>query len=108
MIKKIIFLILFIFISTSCGTMHFTSGKPFDIESVNGIVKGITTMENIVKIFGEPQMSGRDSDGLDSWTYFYIEAEVPLKGKVAKEKFRRLSFTFKDEKVKSFSYEISQ
>ncbi len=90
----------------ACSPLHFQTGRPFTLKKIEGLRAGETTREEVKRLFGEPQTTGRDDDGLETWTYHYIEAEVPLKGTPTKEKFQRLSITFDEEKVKSKSYEL--
>ena len=96
---------LFLF---SCGPLNFTAGRSFPMDKISSVNKDKTTMEEAKKIFGEPQMTGIDESERPTWTYIYIEAEVPLSGPAKKEVFKRLTLTFEDKKVKFFSYEGSK
>jgi len=108
MLKKLIILLIPLIFTASCGPVHFKSGKPFTLSHIESINKGSTTKEEIRKLFGEPQLSGKNDSDQDIWSYLYIEAKVPLKGGPSKEKFQRLTITFDDDKVKSMTYEMSK
>lgn len=108
MIKKLIILFIPLFLTASCGPIHFTSGKPFTMSHIESIKKGETTREGIKNLFGEPQLTGKNDSDEDIWSYLYIEAKVPLKGKPSKEKFQRITITFDGDKVKSMTYEMSK
>ena len=107
MLKKLLLLITIPALLYSCGPLHLETGRSFTMIQIEAVKKGVTTKEEIRKLFGEPGLTGKSDTGLDMWTYLYIKAEVPLKGNISKEKFQRSTITFKDNKVKSISYEMS-
>ena len=92
----------------ACSPIHFQSGRPVTLQRIEEIRKGETTQEEVKKLFGEPQATGKDDDGREIWTYHYIEAEVPLRGRPTKEIFQRLTITFEKKRVRSKSYELSR
>ncbi len=96
------------FFLLGCAPIHFTSGRPFTAEQIRSIEQGKTTKAEVLKLLGDPQLAGKDDEGLDIWTYMYIDAAAPIKGGEAEAKFRRLTVTFEGEMVKSFSYELSK
>lgn len=91
----------------ACSPIHMKSGRPFVIDQIQSIEKEKTDKDAVSKLFGEPQMRGKDDAGLDTWTYFYMSAVIPLKGGDVKENVRRLTITFDGGKVKTYSYELS-
>jgi len=92
----------------SCGPIRVKSGRPFTISQIDMIEKGVTSKGDIEKSLGQPQMTGKDDDALEIWTYSYIRASVPLRGDKVEEEFQRLTITFMEgDIVKSFSYETS-
>lgn len=100
--------VLFSLFLFSCAPVHFQSGTEIHPDKIRAIDRGKTTKAEIEKLFGEPQMTGRDDDGLETWSYFYMDAEAPLRGGELRGKFQRITVTFDNGKVKSVSYELSK
>jgi outer membrane protein assembly factor BamE (lipoprotein component of BamABCDE complex) len=48
----------------------FSVGRNFSSAPVRKIEKGVSTKEDVRKLFGEPFRTGLD-DGYESWTYVY-------------------------------------
>ncbi len=107
MLKKLLLLITIPALLYSCGPIHFETGRSFTMLQIEAVKKGVTTKEEVRKLFGEPRFTGKNDTGLDIWSYVYIKAEVPLKGSISKEKFQRSTITFEGSRVKSISYEMS-
>lgn len=108
MLKKLIILVIPVLFIASCGPIHFKSGKSFTLTHIQSIKKGTSTKTDVRNLFGEPQLTGKNESDQDIWTYLYIEAQVPFRGKPSKEKFQRLTLTFEGDKVKSMTYEMSK
>ena len=108
MLKKLMISAIPLILLSSCGPIHFKSGRLFTLSHIESINKGETTKEEIRKLFGEPQLTGKNESDQDIWSYLYIEAKVPLRGGPSKEKFQRITITFEDGKVKSATYEMSK
>lgn len=100
-----LFLTLLLF---SCAPIHIESGNQISLKQIEAIEKGKTTREEVKDLMGEPQLTGKDDNGLDTWTYLHIEADLPIRGGKAKERFQRLTVTFEEETVKSTNYELSR
>lgn len=107
MLKKLLLITTIPALLYSCGPIHFETGRSFTMLQIEAVRKGVTTKKDIRELFGEPRLTGKSDTGLDMWSYLYIKAEVPLKGTISKEKFQRSTIIFKDNKVKSISYEMS-
>jgi hypothetical protein len=57
-----------------CATAHSTAGRDFDTYKVNQIVKGQTTSDDVIAMFGTPQSKQpKDADTV-MWLYSYSEA----------------------------------
>lgn len=71
--KLSIILVCFLFLA-ACAT----SGNPKirDQKSVANIQKGITTKQDLVEMFGQPQAKNKQKDGVEKWSYVYSEAKV--------------------------------
>ncbi len=54
-----------------CALQGHTYGRPITQEQVAAIVKGVTTKEQLVAIFGNPLSTSMDSDGREvlSWAH---------------------------------------
>ncbi|MBE9504400.1 MAG: hypothetical protein IME96_09515 [Proteobacteria bacterium] len=105
--KQILILCILLFI-VACAPIHLKSGKAFTIDQIQLIEKDKTKKEAINRLFGDPQLLGKNDRGLDTWTYLYMDAKIPLRGGQIKEKVQRVTITFEDGTVKSFSYELSR
>jgi outer membrane protein assembly factor BamE (lipoprotein component of BamABCDE complex) len=57
-----------------------TTGKDFDSSKVSQIVKGKTTADEIVAMFGTPYTKQPDADDGEKWEYFYSTSTVKSSG----------------------------
>jgi outer membrane protein assembly factor BamE (lipoprotein component of BamABCDE complex) len=57
-----------------------TTGKDFDSSKVKQIVKGRTTAEEIVAMFGTPYTKQPDADDGEKWVYFYSTSTTKSSG----------------------------
>jgi outer membrane protein assembly factor BamE (lipoprotein component of BamABCDE complex) len=69
--SKYIFYILIVFAVSGCATSNFTAGRDFNIENVKEIVKGETTTDDLLSLFGEPYSKTVMSNTDEKWFYFY-------------------------------------
>ena len=96
--KKIVLILLTIFILTSCATV----GIEFNGKYVDKIKIGVTKKSDINEIFGEPWRVGIDN-GNRAWTYGYYHFKI-FKG----IETRDLYVVFDSEGVvKSYTYNRS-
>lgn len=107
-IIQLIFFTSIICLLGACAPIHMSSGKAFTISQIQSIEKDKSGKEEVKELFGEPQMTGKDDEGLDTWTFFYLDATIPLRGGNIKEKVQRISITFDKGKVSSFNYELTK
>jgi|GEM_PF-3034863 len=61
-------------LQSGCSTNKQTSGRPIDDTKVTRLVKGQTTIEEVIEIFGAPQ-SQSEMGGLVLYTYAYSETK---------------------------------
>jgi hypothetical protein len=66
--KNIALFICLIFI-TSCAS---TIGEDFPIENAQKIVKGVTTKNQILTLFGEPRTKELKTNNIEVWSYSYL------------------------------------
>jgi len=72
--KYIMFLcvICSLFLVSACATSSYSGGKDFNSENVSNIVKGETTKEELVQLFGQPYSKSVISSTGEKWIYTYF------------------------------------
>jgi outer membrane protein assembly factor BamE (lipoprotein component of BamABCDE complex) len=55
-----------------CATAESTGGRDFDSSQVSQIVKGKTTSDEILKMFGPPSYKQPEVDDAERWSYSYV------------------------------------
>lgn len=73
---KIRFIALVTFLNLSlmgCATSTYSVGKPFPSENVSQIVKGKTTSQDLIRLFGEPFTKAVLSATDEKWVYMHSE-----------------------------------
>jgi len=98
------------------GCFSVNSGTPFKKDSLSQIHKGRTTKQEAIAIFGQPQSTGRNSDGNEVLVYTHSDSEIrvspwvfiPFVGIFAKSKgtsqFQSLQITVKDNIISDYIY----
>lgn len=72
LIAIITLMILFI---SGCATSSFSMGRDFNSENVSRIIKGKTTSNEMVALFGEPYSKTAVSATDEKWIYMYSQSE---------------------------------
>ncbi len=76
LIKKKNYIILFsLLILFGCATSRYASGRDFDMNIVEKIQKGVTTKNEIINWFGQPQSISLINSS-EIWTYMYIRSQA--------------------------------
>jgi outer membrane protein assembly factor BamE (lipoprotein component of BamABCDE complex) len=57
-----------------CATAESTGGRDFDSSQVSQIVKGKTTSDEILKMFGTPNEKQPEMEDAERWSYYYVTA----------------------------------
>ena len=70
---SLVFLGLCIFL-WGCATAHSTAGRDFDTSKASQIVKGKTTADELVAMFGKPYSKQPEANGGERWLYSYATA----------------------------------
>lgn len=71
---RIIIIVTLVILSLSgCATSSYSVGKNFPSENVSQIVKGKTTSEGMISLFGEPYSKTVISATSEKWIYMYSE-----------------------------------
>lgn len=55
-----------------CSTVQSTSGRDFDSSKVSQIVKGKTTSNDILEMFGRPAYKQPEMDDAERWSYSFV------------------------------------
>lgn len=83
--KTLVVISLLIFTLVGCATV----GRKINQDAVNGIEKGKTTREEVIKLLGSPDQMAKDTNGNITMTYMYVRATtkpisfVPIVGAFA-------------------------
>lgn len=72
--KKILPLMIFVLLLAACATAGSPSVK--DQSRISQIKKNETTQDQIVELFGQPQVKKTKEDGTEVWEYAYVETAV--------------------------------
>ena len=86
-------------VTTGC----FSTGKPFETETVKSIENGKTTKNELLNMFGAPHAKGIEN-GMETWTYTHYKFRLIGLEEWAKDLIVRFS---EDGVVKSYSYSSS-
>jgi len=70
--KKYLLIFTLIFYLSGCATV----GKKFSADKINLIEKGLTSKQDILNIFGDPENISTDSEGRDTFLYLYVKAKA--------------------------------
>ena len=105
-IKKTIALLSLLTLSLGTGACAVGPGTPFPEQNVYAIKKGVTTKDEVVRLFGEPRRTGLE-DGEQTWTYFNYKYNLLLLGQEKDNK--DLVIRFNDQGVvSSYSYSANK
>jgi len=91
---------------------HFVRGKDFDAQKRDQLIKGQTTKDNVLAIYGNPQDKGMYQGVNETWVYFYLEGQANVnaaaKSVSGTERIKKLVILFdQDDVVKNFVYSDS-
>ena len=101
--------LLFLPVLTGCATTsNSTYGRDFDETKTNSIVKGVTTKEELIKIFGHPNDKGLDEQNREWWVYIYEQRlskyDIWIDKGEGQVRTKKLVITFENDIVKNFVY----
>ena len=110
--KNFIFLILLL-VLFGCATSSYISGRDFDMSKVEKIEKGVTTQNEIINWFGQPQSKSLMYNS-EIWTYMYMYSQAKATSYIfnmdvqGQSNYKSLSITFDTNKiVQGVSYQAS-
>jgi len=70
--KRYSLIFILIFYLSGCATV----GKRFSTDKINLIKKGVTSKQEILNIFGNPENISTDSEGRETFSYVYVKAKA--------------------------------
>jgi hypothetical protein len=103
--RLLILLATIIFALAACApTFNVTMGNMPTQDPGARIEAGMTTKAEVVELFGQPDFTGVDADGLLEWTWAHMGVEVKAGKDASITSFFNLEVSFDGELVKSYSY----
>jgi hypothetical protein len=98
-------LLLVLLGAAACApTFNVTMGQMPSQDPGAMIEAGMTTKVEIVEMFGQPDFTGIDADGLEEWTWAHMGVEIKAGKEANLTSFFNLEVSFAGELVDSFSY----
>ncbi|MGD8353511.1 MAG: hypothetical protein PVJ01_05025 [Pseudomonadota bacterium] len=85
-------------------TFNVTLGTMPANDPSSSIQAGVTTKADILRLFGDPDFTGVDTDGLEKWTWTHMDVKATPGKEAAITSFFNLEVSFDGEKVDSYSW----
>jgi len=103
--RLLILLAAILLILAACApTFNVTMGNMPTQDPGAKIEAGMTTKAEVVQLFGQPDFTGIDADGLLKWTWTHLGVEVKEGKDASITSFFNLEVSFDGELVGSYSY----
>lgn len=99
-----IMLITVILAAACAPTFDVTVGSMPAHDPGSKIDPGVTTKTEVINLFGKPDFTGVDKDGLLQWTWTHLGIKATPGKETTITSFFNLEVSFDGEKVSSFSY----
>ena len=94
-----------VILATACApTFDVTVGLMPAHDPGSMIDPGVTTKTEVINLFGQPDFTGVDKDGLLQWTWTHMGIKATPGKEATITSFLNLEVSFDGEKVSSFSY----
>lgn len=103
-IPTTILLTAVILVAACAPTFNVTMGNMPAHDPGAQIEAGMTTKTEIVELFGQPDFTGVDADGLVKWTWTHMAVEVKEASDASITSFFNLEVSFDGDLVSSYSY----
>ena len=104
-LRLVVLLSITLAASVACApTFNVTMGNMPTQDPGARIEADMTTKAEIVELFGQPDFTGIDSDGLQEWTWTHLGVEVKGGKDASITSFFNLEVSFDGELVSSYSY----
>ena len=85
-------------------TFDVTVGSMPAYDPGSKIDPGVTTKTEVINLFGQPDFTGVDKDGLLQWTWTHLGIKATPGKEATITSFFNLEVSFDGEKVSSYSY----
>ncbi len=104
--KRMLILLPMILIgAAACApTFNVTMGNMPTHDPGAKVEAGMTTKAELVELFGQPDFTGVDADGLLQWTWTHLGVEVKAGKDASITSFFNLEVSFEGDLVSSYSY----
>ena len=99
-----ILLTVFVMIGACAPTFNVTLGSMPTHDPGAKIEEGITTKAEIIQMYGKPDFTGINEDGLPKWTWTHMGVEATPGKEANITSFFNLEVSFDGEQVSSYSY----
>ncbi len=99
------FLLLIALAAVACApTFNVTMGQMPSQDPGAMIEAGMTTRSEVLEMFGQPDFTGIDADGLEKWTWAHMGVQVKAGKDADITSFFNMDVSFAGDLVDSFSY----
>lgn len=103
--RMLILLATILFALAACApTFNVTMGNMPTQDPGARIEADMTTKSEVIELFGQPDFTGIDTDGLVKWTWTHLGVEVKAGKDASITSFFNLEVSFDEELVSSYSY----
>ncbi len=104
-LRLVVLLSITLLASVACApTFNVTLGNMPTQDPGAKIEAGMTTKAEIVQMYGQPDLTGVDENGLPKWTWTHMGIEATPGKEATITSFFNLEVSFDGELVSSFSY----
>lgn len=104
-IRVLMLVSVMILVSGACApTFNVTLGNMPTHDPGAKIEAGMTTKDDVVQLYGQPDFTGVDEKGLLKWTWTHMGVEATPGKEATITSFFNLEVSFDGEKVSSYSY----
>jgi hypothetical protein len=104
-IRLVVLLSITLAASVACApTFNVTLGNMPTQDPGGKIEAGMTTKAEVVELFGQPDFTGVDADGLLKWTWTHLGVKATPGKEATITSFFNLEVSFDGELVSSYSY----
>ncbi len=98
-------LLLVLLAATACApTFNVTMGQMPPQDPGAMIEAGMTTRDEVIEMFGQPDFTGIDADGLEKWTWAHMGVQVKAGKEANITSFFNMDVSFPGDLVDSYSY----
>ncbi|UCF31558.1 MAG: hypothetical protein JSV26_03865 [bacterium] len=105
--RKTLIMSVVLLMAASCApTLHLSLGEIPAADPGKHIRAGVTSRQEVLDTFGQPDLEGFDKEGLPTWTYTRMSVQIVKAKEATMTEFFNLEISFRDDVVQSFSYDL--